>query len=97
MSVLTVYVSRGSSPSVFSNHQLQRFLVQAQIRHQLVRPRFRVTKLSWLPGFAHLHQAVLRLSGIMCFDSHPPKPALGKMHHKTGSLSKPGAPLVGFL
>src|SRR5205823_9243676 len=52
------------APPVFSNHRLQRFLVQAQIRHQLPQPRVLVTQLLRFLRLAHIHPPVLRLPRV---------------------------------
>ena len=65
------------APSVFSDHRLQRFLVQAQIRHQLPQPRVLIAQLLGFLRFAYIHPAILRLPGIDRVLRHPlPAPRL---------------------
>ena len=52
------------APSVFSNHRLQRFLVQARIRHELAKTRALIPKLLGFLCLAHIHPTILRLPGV---------------------------------
>src|SRR5581483_10613741 len=59
------------APAVFSDHRLQRFLVQTQIGHQLSQPRVLLPQLLGFLRLADIHSAVLRLPGVDRVLRHP--------------------------
>jgi hypothetical protein len=60
--------------SLEANHRLQRVLVQAQIRHQVLQSRVLVPQLLYLLHLTHVHPAVLRLPGLDRVLGHPQFP-----------------------
>ena len=59
------------APAVFSDHRLQRFFVQTQIRNQLSQLRVLVTQLLSFLRLAYVHSTVLRFPGVERVLGHP--------------------------